>query len=249
MLFRSKKPSFDIPTPKFAKAKKENNFTNAEWCDKLPEGHYCLTYLKNRKIPKEKWNLFLFTAHYKQFLDALYPEHDKNLVDDARLVIPFYNEYDELIAVSGRALESSDKTIRYVTVRLNTDKNKLIYGIDKLNKDIQVKIVEGPLDSIFLKNCVASGDANLSIASNNVDAKEKILIFDNECRNKEIVKMMETAIRNGHKIVIWPSSISAKDINEMIMTGISEDELESIISSNTFDGLSAQAKLTFWKRC
>ena len=32
-----KKPSFDIPTPKFAKAKKENNFTNAEWCDKLPE--------------------------------------------------------------------------------------------------------------------------------------------------------------------------------------------------------------------
>jgi len=32
------------------------------------------------------------------------------------------------------------------------------------------------------------------------------------------------------------------------MSGISVDEIERIISSNTFRGLEAQAKFTFWKK-
>jgi hypothetical protein len=42
--------------------------------------------------------------------------------------------------------------------------------------------------------------------------------------------------------------MNGKDINEMVMNGISVDEIESIISSNTFTGLEAQAKFTFWKK-
>ena len=111
-----------------------------------------------------------------------------------------------------------------------------------------VKIVEGPIDSLFLSNCVASGDSSLAITANSIDAEQKILIFDNEPRNKEIVKLMQDAIKSGHNIVIWPNTIQAKDINEMVMSGISVDEIESIISSNTFTGLEAQAKFVFWKK-
>jgi hypothetical protein len=60
--------------------------------------------------------------------------------------------------------------------------------------------------------------------------------------------MMQDAIISNQLIVIWPDTIHTKDINEVIMSGISPDEIESIISSNTFKGLQAQVKFNMWKR-
>ena len=242
------KPTFIIPSPRFDKLDKEKVFDHAEWCDKLPDEHFCKVYLTKRQIPNSIYDKLLFTQHYKKFIDALVPNHGKKLVDDARLIIPFYDEYNNLIAVSGRALETSDKTLRYITIRTNDSEEKLVYGMDKLNIHETVKIVEGPIDSLFLKNCVASGDANLLSVANKISAINKVLIFDNEPRNKDIVRMMQDAIISNQLIVIWPDTIRAKDINEVIMSGISPDEIESIISSNTFKGLQAQLKLNTWKK-
>jgi len=243
-----KKPTFIVPSPRFDKLDKAKAFEHAEWCDKLPTGHFCLTYLTKRQIPSVVFQKLLFTQYYKKFIDALIPNHGKILIDDARLVIPFYDEYNNLIAVSGRALETSDTTLRYITIRTEDNENKLIYGMDRLNVHEPVKIVEGPIDSLFLKNCVASGDANLLSVANKISAVNKILIYDNEPRNKNIVKMMQDAIKSEHNIVIWPDTMQGKDINEMVMSGISPDEIESIISSNTFKRLQAQVKFNMWKR-
>ena len=60
--------------------------------------------------------------------------------------------------------------------------------------------------------------------------------------------MMQVAIKFGHYVVIWPDKIVGKDINEMILNGLSPDEIESIISSNTFKDIEAQAKFVFWKK-
>jgi hypothetical protein len=120
--------------------------------------------------------------------------------------------------------------------------------MDRLNINEPVKIVEGPIDSLFLNNCIASGDANLSLVASNFSAGKKILIFDNEPRNKEIVKMMQDAIKSSHNVVIWPSTIQGKDINEMILNGHTVDEIENIISSNTKNGLEAQTAFVFWKK-
>ncbi len=92
---------------------------HAEWCDKLPPGHFCLEYLTRRQIPKSVYNLLLFTSKYSDFVTAINPNHGKQITNDARLVIPFYDDNDELVAVSGRALETSDQSLRYVTVRTN----------------------------------------------------------------------------------------------------------------------------------
>ena len=242
------KPTFIIPSPRFDKLDKEKVFEHAEWCDKLPDEHFCKVYLTKRQIPNNIYDKLLFTQHYKKFIDALVPNHGKKLVDDARLIIPFYDEYNNLIAVSGRALETSDKTLRYITIRTNDSEEKLVYGMDRLNIHETVKIVEGPIDSLFLKNCVASGDANLLSVANKISAVNKVLIYDNESRNKDIVKMMQDAIISDQLIVVWPDTIGAKDINEMVMSGISQDEIESIISSNTFKGLQAQLQLNTWKK-
>ena len=246
---RSVSPTaLDIHPPRFDKLDKQKLFEHGEWCNQLKSGHFCLTYLQKRKIPSEYYGKLLFTSHYKQFIDALVPNHGKQLIDDARLVIPFYDEYNNLIAVSGRALENSDKTLRYITIRTIDSDKKLVYGIDRVDLKQPVKIVEGPIDSLFLSNCLASGDANLSLTAKNIPADKKVLIFDNEPRNKEIVKMMQDAIKLNNYIVIWPDTIEAKDINEMVMSGISPDEIENIISSNTFTSLEAQTKFVFWKK-
>jgi len=245
---RTANTTLNISPPRFDKVKKQAVFEHGEWLNALPSGHFCLEYAIKRQIPTTKWNKLLFTSHYKQFCDALIPNHGKQILDDARLVIPFYDEYNELIAVSGRALETGDKTLRYVTIRTRESNDKLIYGLDKLDKSKPVKIVEGPIDSLFLSNCVASGDANLLLVSKNLPVREKILIYDNEPRNKEIVRMMADAIKSDEKVVIWPNTVKGKDINEMVMNGLSPDEIETIISSNTLSGLEAQTRFIFWKK-
>lgn len=240
--------TLQITTPKFDKLSKQKVFEHAEWCDKLSESHFCYQYLTHRKIPKKLYNRLLFTSHYKQFIDALVPAHGKKLFDDARLIIPFYDEYDQLIAVSGRALEISDKSLRYVTIRTTNDESKLLYGLDRIDLNQTVYLVEGPIDSLFLSNCLASGDANLVLSAKNIKAKDLVLIFDREPRNKEIVKMMQDAIKQNHKIVIWPDTLKGKDINEMILGDIDQNQLQEIISSNTFSGIQAQLKFNSWKR-
>jgi transcription elongation factor Elf1 len=243
-----KATTLNISPPRFDKLAKQKVFEHSEWCDKLPSGHFCLTYLQKRQIPQEYYSKLLFTSKYKQFIDALIPNHGKQLIDDARLIIPFYDVYNNLVAVSGRALENSDKTLRYITIRTVDSDSKLVYGMDKVDLNQTVKIVEGPIDSLFLSNCLASGDANLNLTAKNISADDKILIFDNEPRNKEIVKLMQDAIKSDSYVVIWPDTIQAKDINEMVMSGISNDEIEKIISSNSFSGLEAQTRFTFWKK-
>jgi transcription elongation factor Elf1 len=245
---RSANTILNIPSPRFDKLDKQKVFEHAEWVDKLPSGHFCLVYCVKRQIPSNILSKLLFTPHYKQFCDTLVPNHGKTIVDDARLVIPFYDEYNELIAVSGRALETGDKTLRYITLRTNDSQDKLIFGIDRVNLNQTVKIVEGPVDSLFLKNCIASGDANLVLCADAISSDKIVLIFDNEPRNKEIVKMMQNAIGLKYDVVIWPDTIGGKDINEIILSGKSQDEIEEIISSNTFRGIEAQLKFNMWKK-
>jgi transcription elongation factor Elf1 len=238
----------NITPPRFDKIAKQKFFEHGEWLSNLPSGHFCLDYAEKRKIPTKFFDKLLFTANYKKFCDTLIPNHGNKIIDDARLVIPFYDEYNDIIAVSGRALVTSDKTLRYVTIRTKESDNKLVYGLERIDLSKTVYLVEGPLDSLFMDNCLASADANLALTIKNISAGKKVLIFDNEPRNKEIVKMMQNAIKSDHFIVIWPDNIKGKDINEMILSGYTEPEIQSIISSNTFKGLEAQAKFTFWKK-
>ncbi|MFZ9589111.1 MAG: hypothetical protein ACO28V_05225 [Chitinophagaceae bacterium] len=240
-----KKPTFEIPIPKF---EKRITFTNAISCDKLSEDHSCIKFLNKRQIDPSLRSLFLYTENYKEFCDEIYPDHGKNIIADSRLVIPFYDINKNLIAISGRALENAPSKLRYVTMRTNESKDKLIYGMERINLNDTVYIVEGPIDSLFLKNCLASGDANLALTSKYVNADKQILLFDNEPRNKEVMKMVHKAIKEGHSVVIWPDTVQGKDINEMIMNGLKICELENIISSNTFSGLEALTKFTFWKK-
>lgn len=243
-----KAPAFNIASPRFEKLSDNVHYENAERCDRLPENHFCIQYLNHRKFPKQYFNKLYYTDNYKLFCDEINKNHGKSITADKRLVIPFYDEYNSLIAVSGRALENAEEKLRYVTIRTDDSEDKLIFGRDRLKITENIFIVEGPLDSFFLNNAIASGDSNLTLVAKSVGSNNVTLIYDNEPRNKEIVKMMQSAIKSNYKVVIWPNTIQQKDINEMIMFGMSKEEIQSTINKNTFSGLEAQAKLTFWKK-
>ena len=73
-------------------------------------------------------------------------------------------------------------------------------------------------------------------------------MFDNEPRNREIVKNIEKAIEEDYNVVIWPSEIEEKDINDMIISGLTNVEITDIIHRNTFSGLQAKTQLSHWKK-
>ena len=236
-----------IPSPRFGKVENAE-FENAERCDLLPSTHFCITYLNSRKIPKNIFEKLYFTANFKKLCDEVNPNHGKDITADARLVIPFFDEYNALMGISGRALTTADSKLRYIKIKANDNVTKLIFGLDRLDRTQTVKIVEGELDSLFLNNCIASGDSSLYQTAENISTEKIVLIYDNEPRNKEIVKLMADAIKLGHNVVIWPNTIEQKDINDMVKAGLSPCEIEDIISNNTFNGLEAQTNFVFWKK-
>lgn len=60
---------------------------------------------------------------------------------------------------------------------------------------------------------------------------------------------MESAIKKGKSIVVWPVSSDTKiDINDMIKMGITKNQLMHIIRKRTFKGLKAKLELNQWKR-
>ena len=77
-----------------------------------------------------------------------------------------------------------------------------------------------------------------------------VLIFDNEPRNKEILKKIDEVIDLGYSVCVWNDRrVDAyKDINEMILNGLTEEEVKSIINECTVTGLSAKLKLQEYKK-
>mgnify|MGYP003312601191 FL=1 len=75
------------------------------------------------------------------------------------------------------------------------------------------------------------------------------VIYDNEPRSIEIVKKIKKAIGNQQQVVIWPENIKYKDINDMILGGMSEADVQLIIEQNTYKGLEADMALVNWRKC
>jgi hypothetical protein len=102
---------------------------------------------------------------------------------------------------------------------------------------------------MFLPNCIAVGNADLNKIENFFSKSTTTLIFDNQPRNFELVKLMRRAADNNYNIVIWPNTIIEKDINEMIINGKTSEQILQTINTNTFSGISLRLKLNTWSKC
>ena len=145
------------------------------------------------------------------------------------------------LVYQGRSLDPTSK-MRYITVMLDEDAPKL-YGLEKINTQKPIYILEGPFDSLFVENSVAMCGSDVDIRS--FGWSNYIWVFDNEPRNREVVNRIAKAIDRGDKVVIWPSNIKEKDVNEMILA---KNDICTILESSTYSELTAKLKLNLWKK-
>ena len=199
-------------------------------------------YLRDRKIPESRWDELYYIDNIEKIEQLSDKYKDRIIGNEARLVLPFYDRDSKLVGVTCRAL--GDERLRYVTVRVNEDK-PMVYGLDKVDITKDIYVTEGPLDSLFLDNAVAVGNTDLKQVSNILPFERLVFIFDNQPRNKELVKIINRAIEGGARMVIWPENILEKDINDMVLKGF---DVKQVISNHTFSGLELKLQFTKWKK-
>jgi predicted RNA-binding Zn-ribbon protein involved in translation (DUF1610 family) len=225
--FTAEEPKFNFSSPKF-KPKLD--------LPKASENPNAKSYLENRKLNADK---FYYSEKFKEWTNSFQPIFDSTEKDEPRIIIPLFYQ-NTLVGFQGRALGSSK--IKYITIMLDDDAPK-IYGLDEVKKDQTVYITEGPFDSTFISNAIALCGADGDVAKWGIG--DPVWVYDNEPRNAEIHSRISRVIDNGERVVIWPSSIKDKDINEMILSGLN---VQSVIESNTYSGLEAKLKFTTWKK-
>ena len=211
--------------------------------DLLNGDHKAIKYVKSREIPKEKYCNFYYCNDFSKIMQAFNRQGTK----ESRLVIPFYNDSGELIGVQGRSLDPTGEAIRYITLKKDGEE-RLWYNLDKVNPRETVYVTEGPIDSMFIPNGIAMQGAGwMDKFPEKIEKSKVVFIFDNEPRNTEIVSLMGRYIDAGRNVMIWPSEINKKDINDMILAYGQSITMKMIIN-NVYSGLTAKMKYTYWKK-
>ena len=207
----------------------------------LNKQHPARTYLTGRGIPEDTLSKFYYAEKFKEWTNSLKQTYDRIDSEEPRIVIPLLDEEGNLFGYQGRSLNPKDK-LRYVTVMLEDNMPK-VYGLSEIDKEKPVYVTEGPIDSHFLRNAIA-------MCGSDVDLKQLTIInlSSPSTTNREADRLLiklQAQLDKEAKVVLWPKSIVEKDINDMVNAG---HDVQSVVESNTFDGLQAQVKLTEWKR-
>ena len=194
-------------------------------------------YLERRKLNPDE---FYYADRFKWWSNTQKQTFDTIGRDEPRIIIPLYDEDKNMIGFQGRALDKSPN--KYITIMIQEEAPK-IYGLETIDRKLPIYVVEGPFDSTFISNSVAlcGSDGDLGY----LEGSDTILVYDNEPRNREIVKRIGKCIDRNQRVVIWPSGVVEKDINDMVLAG---HEVESMIKLNTYSGLQAKIKFNNWKK-
>ena len=227
--------NFVVEEPKF-KFKKPV-FTKDIDLPKASEVPVAKEYLEKRKLDSTK---FYYAHKFKKWANTQKETFDNIRKDESRIIIPMYDKDHKLIGFQGRSL--GPNSVKYITIMINEDASK-IYGLDKINEDKTIYVVEGPFDSTFVENSIAMCGSDSGLE--NIKRSSVVFVYDNEPRNKEILGRIEKCIGNSDRVVIWPRDILQKDINDMSLAG---HDIMGILKTNTFSGLEAQVKFNNWKK-
>lgn len=236
---------FSFSAPKFSKKISEKSkFSGLCRIDNLSTEHKAVKYLSQRKIPKSTYSRLFYAKDFKEWVTSQSDNYENLPERDERIVIPYWDSEGHLFAAQGRSLDKNNK-LRYITVRFDEETPK-VYGLDVWDKSKKTIIVEGPIDSLFLENCLAMGGADVPYELFNKE--NTTFVFDNEPRNKEIVNRIEKVIDLGFGVCFFPKQITQKDINDMVIAGATTEQLMTIIEKNSYYGLTALLKFKEWKK-
>lgn len=228
----------------------------------LPPDHEVRKYVDNRLIPSSKHYRLFFAREFKTMVNDYIPDKfdpQKIGKDEPRLVLPFITRYKKLFGLQGRSLDPKND-IRYITIMIDTQQPRL-FGLESIDMKDDIIVLEGPIDSLFIRNGIASAGGNIESELGNADLpKEKIVVvYDNEPRSTETNTKITKAIKLGYRVCIWPNQIKEKDVNDMVISMVGEhksetnilkhcEKLRSLIIKNSYEGMEALLKLAEWRK-
>jgi len=215
----------------------------------LHHDHPVKVYVESRKIPNRFHAKMFLCPNFYAWCNEVIPGKfsEKTLEkDEARLLIPFLDKDQKMHAFQGRSIDSNSK-VRYITI-VNDESVPKVYGLDDVDFNKTTYVLEGPIDSMFLPNAIATAGGDLVAAVKDMPKKNMVVVYDNEPRSLETRKKLERAIINGYKVCIWPENLEAKDVNDMVTSGLSQDFIRYIIDTHTFSDLRARLELTKWSK-
>jgi len=207
----------------------------------LEQNHPAKEYVSGRMIPQVYHSILFYADDFAHFTNEIFPENEKDLwKNDQRLVIPFYDENRQLLGFQGRSIpEINPSQIRYITIKL-IENNLKVFGMERVNQNEKIYVFEGPIDSLFIPNAVATCDASLLLSAKYYTKANLVLVFDNQYQNKDVRRQIQKSINQQFNICLFPKSMIGKDVNDFILQGYTCGEIKSIIDNNTFHGLRAQ---------
>lgn len=206
----------------------------------LPPNHKAVEYVRERLIPRHQWDRLWFVQSMRQLDD-----NSKSLAP--RLAIPIYDRHFRLVAITCRALEDDVKP-RYQTFTVCREVPQ-VFGAERVDTGQVIYVTEGPLDSLFIPNCVAATGTFLERALQVIPTGRFVFILDNQPRHSDVVAAAKRLIAGGHTVFIPPPELVSKDINSMVLNQeVSIEGLPCLLSQNAFSGLTAQVKLAKWAK-
>lgn len=230
--------------PKFHNDPVSKWFKGLSKISQLPVSHPAKKYVESRCIPSKEHYRIYYCENFKEFSNRIIPGKFKNTdKDEPRIILPFLNKESMLIGYTARAIVPVEDRFRYMTIMIDSDSPK-VFGLDVCDQSKPHMLVEGPIDSLFIDNCIAiaGGGSTYEFCNENT-----IMCYDNEPRKIDTVKRMGQALDAGLKLVIWPDSIKEKDINDFVINHPKVD-ISSLLYHNVYEGLQARLKLNDWSK-
>ena len=228
---------------------KNTGLTTLKKISQLDPEHPAKRYVADRMIPSEVHYKLFYAPKFKKWVNSIIPDKFESIEhDEPRLIIPFFDEGKKFFGFQGRSFRPN-VDLKYITILLDESKPK-VFGLDTVDPTSRIYAFEGPLDSLFIPNSIASagGRIDSSLLLTNLPKHNIVIVYDNERRSKETVDKMESAIADGYSICFWPE-LDYKDVNDMVKKGgYSQEYIKHMIDSNTYNGLNAQLQMAIWKK-
>jgi hypothetical protein len=179
------------------------------------------SYMKDFR-PMNHSNELIFRKAIHQCQQRQIPEHIYSkfmvAVDGPyydRMIIPFYDHKDKFYYFQARTL--SNKEPKYLNMKGR--KESAIYNLYNIDHSKPVIVTEGPIDSMFVDNAIASLGLDMSKSmKKTLNKLDCYYLFDNDKAGKAQAKKY---YHNGHKVFIWEKfkhyNHKHKDINDIIL--------------------------------
>jgi hypothetical protein len=161
--------------------KNKNELINMKSIKDYPEA---MKFCADRNIPETIYKRWLYVPN----------NNDKKCFTKNRIIIPFKNSKKEMYFYQARSIVGAEPKYKNAVTNLRP-----IFNYYEADFDKEVMIVEGPIDSLFLENAVATLGTKYDERLINA-IKKRYFIFDND---KAGIAEAKKHLENGEYVFMW----------------------------------------------